>query len=1196
MNLNHASTNPCSCAWTYPLLIAVSFWGFSHTSAEDSAQKSSTEDGPALLDRQVEELLSQGRLKKALSAAQEVLKSRAETDASSPEYASSLQRVASILYALGRYEEAEKAFKSATTLRRRVLGDDHVDYAESLHDVAKVYDALDRRDDAMVAFREAFEIRKAQLGGAHEDSLETLDELARLAKVTQKFERAVLFAEEAVRIRGESLGEGTRGYRAALRRLAGVYDAAGNSERAVDLFEREARIERATKAGPADPLVVVDTPATRAARSGGGLAHTALTVAILPFANETISPGFGHWRHSIARLLITSLQEVRSLRMVRSATTAASLRQANLQTAAAFESTVARRVGEHLLARRVVYGSVRLDGPMIDVFVRVLNTATGEESAELSASGDDWFDVRDRLMDLILRELEIAPSLTESERMRRRWTDSASALNSYGQGYAAQASGQSLDERERYVRQALEDDPRFAEAQVALAAILGTQQKFGEAERAARAALELRPDFATARHILGTTYLLRGQGEKALQELSAAHRLDPFDPEPLSRLGQFLASQREWNQAALVFERARRADPNDGSVLAYLGFVNAAQGRHETAFDVLAEAERFDSENSSEAQVLSQSYEILGDLPAALRLYRRFSSQAKRQKMSANVLKAIDDKRRQLEGAMKAEYVEASRPTTYTRQSLNSSLEMYLDASTIEQLDDLLTGSAEIEVWSREITSGLETGFDKARALLGALPTVEQGEGRGEYRDAATVFARSRQASATFTAADVSKLYVAAARTAGLDAFYVHVEQDERGRVVDHNCAAVFVQKGVLLVDGASRWFGVPHRKFTILDDFQAVAHEYVRTTTPAEALARTNHATQMHPSCAWARLSLAAVLLEAGELDSARKQVETADSLEPGRWEGFLLRGLLALRNEEYRASSKLLRRALTINRSEAAAHYYLALALEKEAELGTARTEHAAVLRYDPSPELAQAAARAALQIEERLAGEQSRVGDIRDTPEALTTQAELLASSGREDDALPLLERAIELQPDSPEVWGAKASLMLQLSRYEEARDDAERAVSLAPGDIAARLHQATALIELGFYGNAVRSLDETLRQQPESFVAQTNKGVALYRLGECGRAIACFDAAIGLSPDFSDAWANKAATLAKCLGEHEAALEAVEKAIESRPQHAQLWFNKGVYLRTLERLGDAIAAFERAEQLGHPFAARAIQRFR
>jgi Flp pilus assembly protein TadD len=61
-----------------------------------------------------------------------------------------------------------------------------------------------------------------------------------------------------------------------------------------------------------------------------------------------------------------------------------------------------------------------------------------------------------------------------------------------------------------------------------------------------------------------------------------------------------------------------------------------------------------------------------------------------------------------------------------------------------------------------------------------------------------------------------------------------------------------------------------------------------------------------------------------------------------------------------------------------------------------------------------------------------------------------------------------------------------------------------------------------------------------------------------------------------------WSNKGLTLA-ALGRPDEAVEAVNKAIEIKPDNYASWSNKGVVLKKFGRKKEAEEAFEKAEEI-------------
>lgn len=129
-------------------------------------------------------------------------------------------------------------------------------------------------------------------------------------------------------------------------------------------------------------------------------------------------------------------------------------------------------------------------------------------------------------------------------------------------------------------------------------------------------------------------------------------------------------------------------------------------------------------------------------------------------------------------------------------------------------------------------------------------------------------------------------------------------------------------------------------------------------------------------------------------------------------------------------------------------------------------------------------------------------------------LLERGKALKAQKRYEEALPLFERAAQLQPTSFEAWFNLGYLLNELSRFNEALPAHERALVL----------------------------------DPTSAKSWTNKGAALVYLKQHEEALAALDTALGLGL------------------EHDPSTET------------NVWFNKGTLLATLERYEEAIVAYK------------------
>ena len=81
----------------------------------------------------------------------------------------SLNNLASLYRAQGRYADAEPLYKRSLAIREKTLGPDHPDVAVSLNNLALLYQAQGRYADAEPFYKRSLAIREKALGPDHPD-------------------------------------------------------------------------------------------------------------------------------------------------------------------------------------------------------------------------------------------------------------------------------------------------------------------------------------------------------------------------------------------------------------------------------------------------------------------------------------------------------------------------------------------------------------------------------------------------------------------------------------------------------------------------------------------------------------------------------------------------------------------------------------------------------------------------------------------------------------------------------------------------------------------------------------------------------------------------------------------------------------------------------------------------------------------
>ncbi len=125
--------------------------------------------------------------------------------------------------------------------------------------------------------------------------------------------------------------------------------------------------------------------------------------------------------------------------------------------------------------------------------------------------------------------------------------------------------------------------------------------------------------------------------------------------------------------------------------------------------------------------------------------------------------------------------------------------------------------------------------------------------------------------------------------------------------------------------------------------------------------------------------------------------------------------------------------------------------------------------------------------------------------------------------------------------------------------------------------------------GQYPEAAEQLEKALELLPNNVNVMVNLGVTYYQLGQLTMAIDIYTEAIAISPEDADIHSNLAAAYVQQYdpeGSTEPlylALTQYQEAIKLAPDMPQAHFGMGMVHYLLEQTGEAIAAFERFQEL-------------
>ena len=190
-------------------------------------------------------------------------------------------------------------------------------------------------------------------------------------------------------------------------------------------------------------------------------------------------------------------------------------------------------------------------------------------------------------------------------------------------------------------------------------------------------------------------------------------------------------------------------------------------------------------------------------------------------------------------------------------------------------------------------------------------------------------------------------------------------------------------------------------------------------------------------------------------------------------------------------------------------------------------------------------------------------------------------LRLDQGRAEEAIALMQYALQQQPKSAIVHNNLGVALFRLRRSREAIASYKRALSLKPDYAEAHCNVGMALSQLGRHDEAITSLRRALALKPDYAEAHDSMGSASLALSRYDDAAASFIAAARIKSDYAEAYLNLALTREK-QGMAEEALASCRKAVSAAPESivarwALVMYQLAPILDTPDQVARSRAAF-------------------
>jgi|GEM_PF-6044504 len=204
---------------------------------------------------------------------------------------------------------------------------------------------------------------------------------------------------------------------------------------------------------------------------------------------------------------------------------------------------------------------------------------------------------------------------------------------------------------------------------------------------------------------------------------------------------------------------------------------------------------------------------------------------------------------------------------------------------------------------------------------------------------------------------------------------------------------------------------------------------------------------------------------------------------------------------------------------------------------------------------------------------------------SPLVLNSLGAAYTAAGRYDEALEVIDQAIEQVPDNAQFYRNKSVALTGAKRIEESLAADEKALELEPDSPENYSSYAMTLVVVERYDDALKAIQKAQALVPDSLLYIYQEGFIHSQAKDYEAAIAAFDRAIEIEPHYEGAVAGRRIALGH-LGRHEEALAEVNKEIKKHPKKGSGYITRSLinfYIGQYEDAAqDATAALTRSAE--------------
>lgn len=190
--------------------------------------------------------------------------------------------------------------------------------------------------------------------------------------------------------------------------------------------------------------------------------------------------------------------------------------------------------------------------------------------------------------------------------------------------------------------------------------------------------------------------------------------------------------------------------------------------------------------------------------------------------------------------------------------------------------------------------------------------------------------------------------------------------------------------------------------------------------------------------------------------------------------------------------------------------------------------------------------------------------------------------LAQVSREDEAIRHYYRALQINPALADAWYELGELLSKRNDVPAAIKAFREAVELRPEDFASLWGLATAYVQAGQWDEAAQVLRRAIAYRPDAFEPHYALANVEVRRNRPTEAIVAYQTALSINPDHGETHKRLGLLFAR-TGKQDLAIRHIESAIENGQRTTSNLKNLAVLLRQAGRANEAITRLQQATEL-------------